>query len=144
MEKKGRERCRQANKPWRRRRAMDQNNRESVMLAIEDRRNDTIMHHAHYKSTLQFSCKADANSFFSSLFCTHSDRYASKLLGKDKGMFSQAAVSANEMKPNADCIPQPWLREIGHRDAAPGQLFVPSKGMENRCHIKCPGMGAVY
>lgn len=94
----------------------------------------------HYSSPV----KAFARSCFFSLFFTHSDRYTSKLLRKDKGMFSQTVMSSNEMKPNADCIPQHWLREIGHSAAASGQLFVPSKGMENRCHIKCPGMGAVY
>lgn len=56
-----------------------------------------------------------------------------QVLGKDKQMLSQAVVCSNVMKPNADCVPQHRLKEIGHSSTAPSQLFVPSEGMKNRC-----------
>lgn len=69
---------------------------------------------------------------------------ANQILGKDRQMLSQDVVCSNEMEPDADCIPQLWLKEIGHSNTAACQLFGPRKRMENRCPIKCPGRRVLY
>lgn len=123
--KRGREGCRQAKKHRKRRKVTDQ-------------------YITGCTGSLSYASSVQLNSCLLYLFCVQSDRYTSKLQAEDKRVLSQATVSSNEMKPNADCIPQHWRREIGCNGTAASQLSVPSKGMKNRCHLKCPGMRAVY
>lgn len=71
-------------------------------------------------------CEAAANSCFFYVLVLHLlPQIYVQTPRKERQKHVQPGL--NKMKPNADCIPQCWIRAIGYGVAARSQLFVPRK-----------------